>query len=102
MQFKEEINWKVTNQALQKKCNKGEWAETEREIQNQQIDDRKQVLNQYIDHYKNKLKTFKGSGIKRGGNVTFYNNAKELLGKKLELIIGDILAGNTFEIIIHQ
>ena len=39
----------------------------------------------------------KGSGIRRkqrGGNVMFFNNPKELL-KKLELIIGERLAGNT-------
>ena len=37
----------------------------------------------------------KGSGIKkRGGNIVFFNDVKQLL-KKLELIIGEILAGNT-------
>ena len=36
-----------------------------------------------------------GSGIKkRGGNIIFYTNAKQLL-KELELIIGEILGGNT-------
>jgi len=36
----------------------------------------------------------KGSGIRRGGNVMFFNNPKQLL-KKLEIIIGEIMAGNT-------
>ena len=37
----------------------------------------------------------KGSGIKkRGGNIVFFNDIKQLL-KKLELIVGEILAGNT-------
>ena len=42
----------------------------------------------------------KGSGIKgrgrrqRGGNVVFFNDVKQLL-KKLELIIGEVIAGNT-------
>ena len=49
-------------------------------------------------HYNTKLNTVKGSGIskrkQKGGNVIFYNKPKELL-KKLELIIGEILAGNT-------
>ena len=36
-----------------------------------------------------------GSGIKkRGGNIVFFNDVKQLL-KKLELIVGEILAGNT-------
>ena len=42
----------------------------------------------------------KGTGVKgrgrkkRGGNVVFFNDAKQLL-KKLELIVGEIIAGNT-------
>ena len=42
----------------------------------------------------------KGSGIKtrrkkqHGGNVIFFNDPKQLV-KKLELIIGEVLAGNT-------
>ena len=37
----------------------------------------------------------KGSGIrKRSGNVMFFNNPKTLL-KKLEFIIGEIMASNT-------
>ena len=40
----------------------------------------------------------KGSGIKNrkqhGGNVMFFNDVNQLL-KKLELIIGEVLAGNT-------
>lgn len=54
-------------------------------------------MNQYIKHYENKLSNT-GSGIrqknKRGGNVIFFNNIKQLL-EKLELIIGEILAGYT-------
>lgn len=54
-------------------------------------------MNQYIKHYENKLSNT-GSGIrqknKRGGNVIFFNNIKKLL-EKLELIIGEILAGYT-------
>ena len=41
------------------------------------------------------LKMMKGSGIqKRGGNIVFFNDVKQLL-KKLELIVGEIAAGNT-------
>lgn len=62
----------------------------------ERIDNARAVLNQYITHYENKLETMKGSGIKRkrGGNVEFFNNLKQPL-KKLELIVGEILAGNT-------
>ena len=36
-----------------------------------------------------------GSGLKkRGGNIVFFNDVKQLL-KKLELIVGEISAGNT-------
>lgn len=42
-----------------------------------------------------KQKGIQGSGMpKRGGNVMFFNNPKQLF-KKLELIIGEIMAGNT-------
>ena len=42
-----------------------------------------------------KVKMMEGSGLKkRGGNIVFFNDVKQLL-KKLELIIGEILAGNT-------
>ena len=39
-------------------------------------------------------KTGKGFGRKRGGNLIFFNNPKELI-QKLDLIIGEISAGNT-------
>ena len=69
---------------------------------NKRLDDARAVLNEYINHHKTKLEveTIKGSGIKgrgrkqRGGNVMFFNDVKQLL-KKLELIIGEVLAGNT-------
>ena len=59
------------------------------------------MLTDYIKFNKkviNELKT--GSGIRgrgrkqRGGNVMFFNDPNQLL-KKLELIIGEVLAGNT-------
>ena len=43
----------------------------------------------------------KGSGIrKRSGNVMFFNNPKTLL-KKLEFIIGEIMASNTVHQLTH-
>ena len=59
---------------------------------NKRLDDTRATLNEYIAYFKSKK--IKGSGIKRGGNVVFFNNENQLL-KKLELIIGEILAGNT-------
>ena len=67
-------------------------------MKNKQIDDARVVLNKYIKFYENKLKTImKGSGLRgkqKGGNVTFFNHPKQLL-QKLEIITGEILAGNT-------
>ena len=82
-----------------KKYKSGNSSEAERQMQNKRIDNARVVLNEYIKHYDTKLKTMKGSGIKgrrkqRGGNVVFFNDVKQLL-KKLELIIGEVIAGNT-------
>ena len=75
--------------------NKGKIGEAEKTLGYKRIDNARAVLNQYIEHYKNKVKMMKGSGLKkRGGNVVFFNDVKQLL-KKLELIVGEILAGNT-------
>ena len=75
--------------------NKGKIGEAEKTLKYKRIDNARAVLNQYIEHYKNKVKMMKGSGLKkRGGNVVFFNDVKQLL-KKLELIVGEILAGNT-------
>ena len=83
-----------------KQYKSGSLSEAERQIKNKRIDDARVVLNEYIKHYDTKLKTMKGSGIKgrgrrqRDGNVVFFNDVKQLL-KKLELIIGEVIAGNT-------
>ena len=75
--------------------NKGKIGEAQKTLEYKRIDNARAVLNQYIEHYENKVEMMKGSGIKkRGGNIVFFNDVKQLL-KKLELIIGEILAGNT-------
>ena len=75
--------------------NKGKIGEAQKTMQYKRIDNASAVLNQYIQHYANKVKTMEGSGLKkRGGNIVFFNDVKQLL-KKLELIVGEILAGNT-------
>ena len=75
--------------------NKGNLNEAEKTLVFKILDNERVVVNQYIKHYANKVKTMEGSGLKkRGGNIVFFNDAKQLL-KKLELIVGEILAGNT-------
>ena len=90
----------ASKQMSQKKYKSGKISEADRQMQNKRISDARVTLNGYINHYDTKLKTMKGFGIRgrgrkqTGGNVIFFNNAKQLL-KKLELIAGEILAGNT-------
>ena len=75
--------------------NKGKIGEAEKTMKHKRIDNARVVLNQYIEHYGNKVKMMEGSGLKkRGGNIVFFNDVKQLL-KKLELIVGEISAGNT-------
>ena len=74
---------------------KGKIGEAQKTMDSKRIDNARTVLNQYIKHYGNKVKMMKGSGLKkRGGNIVFFNDVKQLL-KKLELIVGEISAGNT-------
>ena len=75
--------------------NKGKIGEAQKTMDYKRIDNASAVLNQYIEHYGNKVKMMEGSGLKkRGGNIVFFNDVKQLL-KKLELIVGEISAGNT-------
>ena len=75
--------------------NKGKIGEAQKTMDYKRIDNARVVLNQYIEHYENKVKMMEGSGLKkRGGNIVFFNDVKQLL-KKLELIVSEILAGNT-------
>ena len=74
---------------------KGKIGEAQKTMEYKRIDNERVVLNQYIKHYENKVKMMEGSGLKkRGGNIMFFNDVKQLL-KKLELIVGEISAGNT-------
>ena len=81
-----------------KKYNGGAISEDERQIMNKLLDDKMTALNKYIKDHKKGLeleKKIKGRGRRqRGGNVMFFNDTKQLL-KKLELIIGEVIAGNT-------
>ena len=80
---------------ISKEYNKGKIGEAQKTMDYKRIDNARAVLNQYIKHYENKVKMMEGSGLKkRGGNIVFFNDVKQLI-KKLELIVGEILAGNT-------
>ena len=80
---------------VSKDYNKGKISEAQKTLDYKRIDNARAVLNQYIQHYANKVKTMEGLGLKkRGGNIVFFNDVKQLL-KKLELIVGEISAGNT-------
>ena len=75
--------------------NIGEIGEAQKALETGRINNARVVLNQYINHYRQKVKMMEGSGLKkRGGNIVFFNDVKQLI-KKLELIVGEILAGNT-------
>ena len=74
---------------------KGKISEAQKTLESKNIDNSRVVLNQYIKHFENRVEMMEGSGLrKRGGNIVFFNDVKQLL-KKLELIVGEILAGNT-------
>ena len=79
-----------------KKFRKGEITEEQKNFQDDRINHSFKVLNDYIRHYKRKMTQMTGSGLRRkkGGTVRFFSNPKELL-RRLEVIIGSILAGNT-------
>ena len=84
--------------SITKQFNSGLISEAMKQQENKRIDNARKTLNEYIKHYENKIETIKGSGISRrkqkGGNVIFFNKPKELI-KKLDLIVGEMLAGNT-------
>ena len=79
-----------------KQYKSGNITEADRQEENKRVDRAMRTLNEYIKHYQNKIETIKGSGRKKqkGGNVIFFNKPKELI-KKLDLIVGEISAGNT-------
>lgn len=74
---------------------RGDIGEAERAQENIRIDDARVVLKNCMKHYEKRRAEIKGSGMrrKRDGSLMFLNNPKTLL-KKLELIIGEIMAGN--------
>ena len=85
---------------ITKKLNSGLITEATAQYRRKIVQDTRKVLTDYINYHQQKLKTLKsikGSGLKkktkRGGQVMFFNNPTEMM-KKLELIIGSMIAGN--------
>ena len=76
-----------------KKLKSGLIAEAEAQYRRKVINDTRKVLNDYINYNNQRLKTIKGSGLKKGGHIQFFNNPTDMI-KKLELIIGSMVAGN--------
>ena len=76
-----------------KKLKSGSITQAEAQYRRKVIKDTRKVLTDYINFNNQKLTSFKGSGIKRGKGVQFFNNPAEII-KKLELIIGSMVAGN--------
>ena len=80
-----------------KKLKSGLITQAEAQYRRKIIMDTRKVLNEYIGYNNQRLTTFEGSGLRkkriRGGQIHFFNNPTEMI-KKLELIIGSIVAGN--------
>ena len=67
--------------AITKQFKSGSISEAARQVENKRIGNARVTLNAYIKH-KNKVKTMKGSGIRkkqRGGNVVFFNNPNQVI-----------------------
>ena len=85
-----------------KKWKKGEITEGQKQWQHRRADRGFQALKEYKNYLKRQKIMLQGSGIRKrskerkkgGGAVRFFSNPKELL-RRLEVIIGSILAGNT-------
>ena len=76
-----------------KKINSGLITEADAQYRRKVIKDTSKVITDYINYTNQRLKNIKGSGVKRGGQIQFFNNPTEMI-KKLELIIGSMHAGN--------
>ena len=85
---------------VSKKLKSGLMSEAGAQIKRKSLYDTNKVLTEYIKYNEQKLeklKNIKGSGLKKktkkGGQVQFFNNPTEMI-KKLEIIIGSMIAGN--------
>jgi len=85
---------------VSKKLKSGLMSEAGAQIKRKSLYDANKVLTEYIKYNEQKLeklKNIKGSGLKKktkkGGQLMFFNNPTEMI-KKLEIIIGSMVAGN--------
>ena len=82
---------------ISKKLSSGSITEAEAQYRRKIIQDTRKVLTDYIDYNNQRLIKIKGSGLKKktkkGGQLMFFNNPTEMI-KKLEIIIGSMVAGN--------
>ena len=82
---------------VSKKLKSGLMSEAGAQIKRKSLYDTNKVLTEYIKYNEQKLENIKGSGLKKktkkGGQVQFFNNPTEMI-KKLEIIIGSMVAGN--------
>ena len=95
---KKQIPGSLSN--VSKKLKSGLMSEAGAKMKRKSLYDTNKVLTEYIKYNEQKLeklKNIKGSGLKKktkkGGQVQFFNNPTEMI-KKLELIIGSMIAGN--------
>ena len=75
----------------------GKISKAELKIIHDKVDKNLKEIKDYKEHYKSKIKTIKGSGLRRGQRgrgAYFFNDAKEML-QKFTLIIAEMEAGNT-------
>ena len=81
--------------SVTKKLKSGSITKAEGQYRRKVINDTRKVLTDYINYTNQRLQNIKGSGLKkrRGGQIHFFNNPTEMI-KKLELIIGSMVAGN--------
>ena len=95
--YKERQKFSGYSTSITKKLKSGDMSEAEAQMKRKIIQDTRKVLTDYMNYHKEKLKNIKGSGLKkktkRGGQVMFFNNPTEI-SKKLELIVGSMVASN--------
>ena len=80
-----------------KDFNAGKITEEYRDLIHANVGKREREIADYKKHLRSKLKSVKGSGLRRGQRgrgAYFFNDAKEML-QKLTLIIAEMEAGNT-------
>ena len=76
------------------KLQRGEITAEEKKKIYEESDRLQRPIREFNNKMRQRMKSFKGKGVRRGRGVVFYNNPQELL-KKLAVILGEMEAGNT-------